>query len=87
MVAAQFCDCDRLQQLGENIKTLCTMKLPKRNGGTILHVAYLGSHIEYEIKTLAATLFVIDNQMRARFRKGDSVFAHLPEDKTSLVPA
>ena len=55
--------------------------------GTIQHVAYLGSHIEYEIKTLAATLFVIDNQMRARFRKGDSVFAHLPEDKTSLVPA
>jgi ankyrin repeat protein/ribosomal protein L24 len=39
MVAAQFCDRDRLQQLGENIKTLCTMKLPKRKGGTILHVA------------------------------------------------
>jgi ankyrin repeat protein len=39
MVAAQFCDRDRLQQLGENIKTLCTMKLPKRNDRTILHVA------------------------------------------------
>lgn len=55
--------------------------------GTIQHAAYLGSHIEYEIKTAVTTLFVIDNQMRSRYQKGDPVFAHLPQNKTSLVPA
>jgi ankyrin repeat protein len=39
MVAAQFYDRDRLQQLAENVRTLCTMKLPKRKSGTILHAA------------------------------------------------
>ncbi len=55
--------------------------------GTIQHAAYLGSHIEYEIETAATTLFVVDNQMQARYNKGDDVFAHLPENNTALVPA
>ncbi len=55
--------------------------------GKIQHAAFLGSHIEYEVKTEVATLFVIDNQMQSRYQKDDSVFAHLPKNKTSLVPA
>jgi ankyrin repeat protein len=39
MVVSQFFDHDRLQQLADNVKTICTMRLPKRKGGTILHVA------------------------------------------------
>ena len=55
--------------------------------GTIQHVAYLGSHIEYEVKTANATLFIVDNQMGTQYMKGDAIYVHLPEDKTSLVPA
>lgn len=54
--------------------------------GSIHHAAYLGSHVEYEVETAAGMLFVVDNQMRNRFRRGDAVYAQLPEDKTALVP-
>ena len=60
---------------------------PNALPGSILHVAYLGSHIEYVVKTKNTTLYIVDNQMRARHQKGASVYVHLPEDKTSLVPA
>ncbi len=54
--------------------------------GTVQHAAYLGSHIEYEIETAVATLFVVDNQMHTRYLRGEAVFAHLPQKKTVLVP-
>ena len=54
--------------------------------GTIQHAAYLGSHIEYEVETAAGILFVVDNQMHRRYQKGAIVFAHLPTEKTALVP-
>ncbi len=54
--------------------------------GTVQHAAYLGSHIEYEIETAVATLFVVDNQMKTRYQRGAAVFAHLPLEKTALVP-
>ena len=60
---------------------------PNALQGVVQHVAYLGSHIEYEVTTSNTSLFIVDNQMGARYHKGDTVFAHLPEDKTSLVPA
>ncbi len=59
---------------------------PNALQGVIKHVAYLGSHVEYEVKTTKVSLFVIDNQMRARYQEGDAVYAHLPKDMTSLVP-
>lgn len=55
--------------------------------GVIQHVAYLGSHFEYEVKTSKASLYIIDNQMSARHKKGDTVYVHLPKDKTALVPS
>lgn len=55
--------------------------------GKILHAAYLGKHIEYEVDTAVGNIFVVDNQMHDRFDRGDSLFVDFNEEKSVLVPA
>ncbi len=32
--------------------------------GRVLHTAYLGGHIEYEVETEVGTLFIVDHDMK-----------------------
>lgn len=55
--------------------------------GKVLHAAYLGKHIEYEVDTAVGKIFVVDNRMRDRFDRGDALFIDFNEEKSVLVPA
>ncbi|EPE97010.1 ABC transporter ATP-binding protein [Rhizobium grahamii] len=37
-------------------------------GGQVIHTAYLGDHVEYEVKTSKGTLFVVDPFMESAFK-------------------
>jgi len=44
---------------------------PKNGGafsGEVTHAAYLGDHVEYEVKTSKGTLFVVDDSMERAFK-------------------
>ncbi len=54
--------------------------------GKILHSAYLGNQVEYDIETECGNLFVVDRHVDNRHHKGENVSLHFREEKMVLVP-
>ncbi|RYE58941.1 MAG: ABC transporter ATP-binding protein [Rhizobiaceae bacterium] len=53
--------------------------------GTITHTAYLGDHIEYEVKTAAGTLFVVDPAVERSLETSSSVAIGFRERGIALI--
>jgi iron(III) transport system ATP-binding protein len=67
--------------------TLSTDRSDGAVPGHVLHSAYLGNQMQYTVGTEVGEIFVIDNVMRDRFVRDDSVFVHFEDKKLALVPA
>jgi iron(III) transport system ATP-binding protein len=55
--------------------------------GTITHAAYLGDHVEYEVKTDAGTLFVVDPAVERSLATSSSVAVGLRDRGIALITA
>ena len=53
--------------------------------GTITHAAYLGDHVEYEVKTEAGTLFVVDPAVERSLAPSSTVAVGLRERGIALI--
>lgn len=54
--------------------------------GEVLNATYLGKHVEYDVRTDAGELFVVDHQTGTYFQRGTSVHVRIADDKPVLLP-
>lgn len=55
--------------------------------GRVLHTAYLGGHIEYEVETEVGTLFIIDHEMSHTQRETSDVTLNFKNRGIALIDA
>ena len=55
--------------------------------GTITHAAYLGDHVEYEVKTEAGTLFIVDPAVERSLAANSTVAIGFRDRGIALIPA
>jgi iron(III) transport system ATP-binding protein len=55
--------------------------------GRVLHTAYLGGHIEYEVETEVGTLFIIDHEMNHTQRETSDVTLNFKNRGIALIDA
>ncbi len=54
--------------------------------GEVLQATYLGKHVEYDVRTDAGALFVVDQQTDTYFQRGTSVHVRISDGKSVLLP-
>jgi iron(III) transport system ATP-binding protein len=65
------------------IDPAATASLP----GEIIHAAYLGDHVEYEVKTMAGNLFVVDPDVRQLLPLSTNVAVGFRDRGIAILPA
>ena len=70
-----------------NAITLSPGASPSGFSGHIIHAAYLGDHVEYEVKTRSSTLFVVDNAVEKPFPTTTEVTIGFRERGIAIISA
>lgn len=70
-----------------NAITLSPGASPGSFSGHIIHAAYLGDHVEYEVKTRSSTLFVIDSAVEKPLPSSTEVTIGFRERGIAIIGA